>query len=127
MWVRTLSFKFGKQSAANLLTCDNRLQALFNSVILYRDCSILCGHRNEHEQMLAYPKYSNAMWPDSRHNTLPSLAVDVVPYPVDWDDKNSFHEFAGFVLGMAACMDINIKWGGHFNWTFDGPHFEVYK
>jgi len=120
-----LSFSFSRRSAARLKTCNLQLQDLFNTVIQYRDCTVLCGHRTEEQQMLAYPKFSNVLWPDSKHNALPSQAVDVAPYPIDWDDIPRFHEFAGFVMGIAIPMKINIRWGGHFKSFFDGPHFEI--
>ncbi len=52
-------------------------------------------------------------------------AVDVVPYPVDWDDKESFHEFYGYVKATADRLGIKIKWGGHFKNFFDGPHYQI--
>lgn len=124
-WEVTLSFKFGANSQRRLHSCNLQLQLLFKEVIKYRDCSVLCGHRDKTAQDAAYPEYSHVQWPDSTHNTYPSLAVDVVPYPVNWDDIKAFHEFSGFVMGVAATMDIKIRWGGHFNGFFDGPHYEL--
>ena len=74
-------------------------------------------------------------FPYGRHNANPSRAVDVVPYPIDWDDRERFHLFAGFVLGIAQSMEINIRWGGDWNKNFevddnnfdDFPHFELMK
>ena len=120
-----MSFKFGRLSTARLKTCNLQLQDLFNTVIQYRDCSVLCGHRTEEKQNLAYPTHSNVQWPNSMHNSMPSQAVDVVPYPIDWEDIPRFHEFAGFVMGIAIPMGISIKWGGHFKSFFDGPHYEI--
>ena len=34
--------------------------------------------------------------------TNPSRAVDVVPYPIDWDDRERFHLFAGFVIALLS-------------------------
>lgn len=111
---------------SNLKTCHPDLQRLFLAVIQYRDCSILCGHRTEAEQNAAYAVgNSRAKWGKSKHNTSPSKAVDVMPYPIDWQNKEGMFVFAGFVLGMAACMNIKIKWGGDFSGFFDGPHYEL--
>ena len=68
-----------------------------------------------------------------RHNAKPSRAVDVAPYPIDWNDRERFHLFAGFVLGIAYSMDISLRWGGDWNQNFevddnqfdDFPHFEL--
>ena len=51
----------------------------------------------------------------SHHNSDPSRAVDVAPYPIDWNDTERFGRFAGFVLGMAAAMGIPLRWGGDWD------------
>jgi peptidoglycan L-alanyl-D-glutamate endopeptidase CwlK len=117
---------FSKKSLHNLVTCHPDLERLFKEVIKHRDCSVLCGHRTEEKQQEAYDKgYSKVKFPNSRHNKLPSTAVDVVPYPIDWDDKEEFTYFAGFVLGVASQMGIEVEWGGRFKNFYDGPHFQL--
>ena len=128
--------RFGRTSKKRLLTCDEDLQDLFNEVIKYVDCSILEGHRDEESQNKYFKDgKTKVKYPHGRHNSIPSRAVDVVPYPVDWDDRERFHLFAGFVLGIAQSMEINIRWGGDWNknWEVDDnqfddfPHFELIK
>ena len=128
--------RFGSRSRKNLATCDEDLQDLFNEVIKYVDCSVICGHRNKEDQDKAFKeKRTKVKFPNGRHNSNPSRAVDVVPYPIDWDDRERFHLFAGFVLGIAQSMEINIRWGGDWNKNFevddnnfdDFPHFELIK
>ena len=128
--------KFGSRSRKNLATCHEDLQDLFNEVIKHVDCSIICGHRNKQEQNEAFEKKrTKVKYPNGRHNAKPSMAADVVPYPIDWDDRERFHLFAGFVLGIAQSMEINIRWGGDWNKNFevddnnfdDLPHFEIIK
>ena len=117
--------RFSQKSKDNLASCHQDLQDVFNEVIRYKDCSVLCGHRNRHDQNHLYSVgKSHAQYPQGKHNFMPSEAVDAVPYPIKWDDANSFYEFAGFVMGVAAKMGIKIKWGGHFKGFFDGPHYE---
>ena len=97
--------KFGKRSKERLATCDERLQKVFNEVINYVDCSVLEGHRGEREQNKYFAEgKSKVQYPLGRHNANPSRAVDVVPYPIDWNDRERFHLFAGFVLGIAYSM-----------------------
>ena len=126
--------RFGKKSRERLATCDERLQRVFNEVINYVDCSILEGHRGEERQEKLFDEGNTKVhYPNGRHNASPSRAVDVVPYPVDWDDRERFHLFAGFVLGIAYSMDIALRWGGDWNQNFevddnqfdDFPHFEL--
>ena len=126
--------KFGKRSRERLSTCDKRLQEVFNEVIKTVDCSVLEGHRGKDRQNMLYKEWKTKLtFPKGRHNSSPSNAVDVVPYPVDWGDRERFHLFAGFVLGIAKGMGINLRWGGdwNINWFVDDnkfddfPHFEI--
>ena len=77
---------FNQRSIDNLKTCDFLLQNLFNEVIQRIDCSVICGHRGKEEQNEAFDKKaSKVRYPDSKHNSFPSMAVDVYPYPYDWE------------------------------------------
>ena len=126
--------KFGTRSRNALHSCDEKLIKVFNEVIKTVDCSVLEGHRNKAKQDEYYDEgKSKVKYPNGRHNKLPSMAVDVCPYPIDWDDRERFHLFAGFVLGIAKSMGINLRWGGDWNQNFevddnkfdDFPHFEL--
>ena len=126
--------KFGSKSRERLATCNAKLQKVFNEVIKYIDCSVLEGHRGEERQnKLCDEGKSKVRFPNGRHNAKPSNAVDVTPYPVDWEDRERQTLFAGFVLGIARSMGINLRWGGDWNQDFkvqdnkfdDFPHFEV--
>jgi len=131
---------FGKRSRTNLLQARPDLQKLFNEVIKYYDCAVICGHRNEEDQNKAYDEgRSDKRYPQSKHNKTPSLAVDVVPWfknkpHIRWNDKEKFYEFGGFVQGMSASLGIDIRWGGNWDMDdelkdqtlFDLPHFELH-
>ena len=125
---------FGKKSRERLATCDTRLQEVFNEVIKYVDCSILEGHRDKERQNQLYIEgKTKVKYPNGRHNSSPSNAVDVTPYPVDWADRERQTLFAGFVIGIARSMGITLRWGGDWDMDFqvmdnrfdDFPHFEV--
>ena len=91
--------KFGKTSKERLSTCEKDLQMLFNEVVKGFDCSVVCGHRGEEAQNEAYKRgNSQVKYPHGRHNAVPSRAVDVSPYPIDWGDRDRFHYFAGYCL-----------------------------
>lgn len=125
---------FSQTSKDRLATCDARLQRVFNEVIKHFDCKVLQGHRGQAEQDKAFAEgASQKKWPNGNHNSMPSKAVDVVPYPVDWTDRERMTLFAGFVIGIAQGMGIDIRWGGDWNEntkvkdnSFDDlPHYEV--
>ena len=128
---------FSERSKQRLATCDERLQRLFNAVIEHYDCSIICGHRGKKEQEKAFREgKSKARFGQSKHNSYPSKAVDVVPWPFkqeDWQDREYFARMAGYVQAVADAQGIRIRWGG--DWDQDGyssdetfsdlPHFEL--
>ena len=96
--------RFSQISRDRLYTCHRDLQVLFKFVIMNYDCTIVYGYRDEIAQNLAFAENkSKVKWPNSKHNTLPSNAVDVAPYEktaIDWGKLQSAH-FAGYVLGVA--------------------------
>ena len=128
--------KFGKKSKERLATCEKDLQLLFGEVVKGFDCSIICGHRGEEAQNEAFKRgNSKAKYPKGRHNASPSRAVDVAPYPINWADRERFTYFAGYVMGIASQMGIDIIWGGDWdgdtdladNGFDDLVHFELKK
>jgi len=81
---------------------------------------VIEGHRDRVKQMIAYQENkSTKPWPHSKHNTLPSLAVDVAPLPIDWRDIKRFYMFAGFVRGVASQMKIPIISGADWDGDWD--------
>lgn len=108
--------EFSERSQKELSTCHEDLIELFSEVVKYFDCTVLTGHRNEADQRKAVALgNSKAPWPTSKHNSKPSRAVDAAPYPIDWDDRERFILFAGFVLGTATHLGVQLRWGGDFN------------
>lgn len=133
--------KFSPASNGNLKTCHEDLQTLFRIVVEDYDCSVIAGYRDKKTQDYVFnAKLSKVQWPDSKHNHSPlSFAADVVPYPVDWENRDRFYHFAGFVKGIAqqlfdqGKMKHRIRWGGdwdgdtdlHDQTFMDYPHFEL--
>jgi peptidoglycan L-alanyl-D-glutamate endopeptidase CwlK len=117
---------FGTKSKARLATCHPDLQVIFNEVIKRADCSVICGHRGKEEQQAAFDAgNSKLQYPKSRHNSYPSEAVDVVPYPLDWNDHLRFAALANVVKNVAREMNIPITWGGDWKSFKDLPHYEL--
>lgn len=135
-------------SEARLDTCHKDHHTIFNAVLPYFDHSILCGHRGETDQNRCFFKdLSKCKWPDSEHNSTPSMAVDAGPYDryiksVDYKDIERLNYFAGFVMATAGILYREWKishilvWGGDWdgdtdlkdNVSFrDLVHFELRK
>ena len=125
---------FGKVSKERLTTAHPDLQKLFNEIIKNIDCSVTEGHRGKELQNKYFDEgKSKVKFPNGKHNANPSKAIDICPYPVDYEDRERFTLFAGFVLGIAKSMGINMRWGGCWKNDFnpktnnfdDMPHFEL--
>jgi len=121
---------YSAASQDKLDTCHSDLIRLFNEVIKHRNCTIICGRRGKTEQDKAYADgKSKLKYPSSYHNRYPSRAIDVAPYfqekpHIRWNDIDSFREFGGFVLGVAAVLNIQLVWGGHWK-MLDYPHYQI--
>ena len=126
--------KFGKASRKNLSGVDFRLSLLFEEVVKHFDCSVTEGLRTLSRQQELLDKGASKTL-KSKH--IDGKAVDVIAYPIDYDDFKRNYYFGGFVMGMAKAMDIPIRWGGDWNGdtilsgkdpnqTFDDlVHFEI--
>lgn len=133
--------KFGDLSKKRLATADKKLQDVLNEAIKHYDFTILYGHRTKEEQFELYRQgreLVGGVWVKtgktvtnldgkmklSQHNYLPSRAVDVAPYPIDWNDIKRFEDMAKVILDSANKLGIKITWGGKWKMK-DYPHFEI--
>lgn len=111
---------FNTTSAERLASCDVRLQNLFNEVVKTFDCTIIEGHRTKEKQNEYFEQgKSKLRWPEGKHCSDPSKAVDVAPYingKPSWDSRHCLY-FAGYVMATAKNMGISVRWGG--DWDMD--------
>ena len=119
-------YKFGKQSQKHRKTLHPDLQIVLDEAIKIYDFSITCGHRGKDAQNKAFKdNKSTKQWPNSRHNSIPSEAVDICPYPVDWKDVEEFFFLAGIIMAVAHLHGIKLIWGGRWTDPKDCPHFQL--
>lgn len=117
--------KFGQKSLERLRTCHDDLQLLCYAILEEMDITVLCGHRGEKEQNEAFIKGNSKLkFPKSKHNKVPSLAVDIAPYPVDWNDIKKFEEMCKIAERQAEKLGIEIRLGRDFSFK-DYPHVEL--
>lgn len=133
--------RFSQESVSKLSQCHIDLQVLFFEIIKTFDCTILIGHRNEEDQEKAFKEGNSKLnWPNGKHNSNPSNAVDVSPYPIDWNNTKRFYWFAGYVMATAQQLKNqgkithSIRFGGNWNGNIelmdknglnDLVHFEI--
>jgi peptidoglycan L-alanyl-D-glutamate endopeptidase CwlK len=130
--------KLGKVSEWKLMGCHPDLQRLVREVYARLphpyDLAVTDGHRGEKAQNAAFAAgRSSKEWPYSKHNELPSRAVDLAPYPIDWNDRERFVFLMGFVKAVAVDLGIEIRLG--MDWNSDSrtsderfrdyPHVEL--
>lgn len=121
-------YKFSKISQDKLNTCHPFLQEICNELIKEMDFTIICGYRNKADQEKAYNIGSSKLkFPKSKHNKVPSLAVDIAPYNngIDWNNHVAFHELAKRFLQIAEHKRIRVEWGGNWKDFRDLVHFEM--
>ena len=132
--------KFSRKSWEILSTCEDDLRVIMNDVVKITDITILSGKRGEAEQNDLFRRgLSKKMFPNSRHNSevndALSEAVDIAPYPIDWEDTERFYYVAGVVMGVAGMLVIKLRWGGdwdmdddlHDQTFMDLGHFEIVR
>ncbi len=102
-----------------LNTCHPDLIRVFLRVCSGWDCTVIEGKRTPRQQRI-YEAHGASQTLESKHVYplgSPSLAVDVAPYPIRWQDLVRFYAFAGFVVGTAREMGVTLRWGG--DWDSD--------
>lgn len=124
--------QFSKASAQRLATCHIDIRKVCEQLIKTYDFSVVCGYRDQPAQEDAYKAgKSKVRFPHSAHNKRPSLAVDLVPYPVDWRDIGRFKELAAAFMAVAKLMyeqgmiQSQFTWGGNWQTFPDYPHYEI--
>ena len=117
-----MSYTFGKKSHRELCTTDARLQDIAHKVLRIKDHSIIQGHRNHADQIIAYRDgFSKVQWPNGKHNGLPSKAMDVQTYPRPQKPSELREEqfyLLGLYRGVAHEMGLEVRTGA--DWDNDG-------
>ena len=107
--------KFGKRSKERLRGVDTRLVNVLNELIKIMDVTIIEGLRSKQRQEILL-KEGKTKTKFSKH--IEGKAVDLAPYPIDWEDRDRFHYMGGMIRGIAKELNINVRWGG--DWDSDG-------
>lgn len=152
-----MAFNLSQKSLDKMNGVDERLQRAVKRAIQLtkQDFMVLEGVRTREQCMINYGKgrtiaqcvakgvpaqYANpnaakVTWLNdpfaSKH--CDGKAVDLVPYPVDWNDLKKFDAIAKAMLQAAKELGIPIRWGADWNSNgrprekgeTDSPHFEI--
>ena len=135
--------KLGQRSRDKLMQCVEPLIRVINRAELMApyDFTVLETLRSDQRQKDLYRQGPHVTPFDgvikrSKHQADKNgkaRAIDLAPYPIDWQDLRGFSVLAGVVLAAARAERVWIRWGG--DWDGDGtftdqtfhdlPHFEV--
>ena len=127
---------FSAVSRKRLAQAHPQLQRLMNECIKGPiDFTILDSQRGRAAQEKAFKAgNSKAHFGQSAHNWNPALALDVAPYPIDWDNRARFIQLGQqVILPTAKTLKIPVRWGGDWNMNgkitdekfSDLPHYEL--
>ena len=119
-----MSYKLGTRSLQNLSGVHPDLVAVVKIAISIteQDFTVIEGIRNINRQR-ELVKAGKSTTMNSRHIT--GHAVDMVPWPVDWNDLERFEVVSEAMKTAAEELDIPIVWGGDWKSFYDAPHFEL--
>ena len=152
-----MAYQLSQRSLDRLKGVDDRLIKVVKRAIELSpiDFMVLEGVRSKEQCMINYgkgrtasqcaakgvpTKYANpsaakVTWlnnPFASKHTV-GKAVDLVPYPVDWNDLKKFDLIAQAMLQAAKELGVPVRWGA--DWDNDGkprergesdsPHFEI--
>jgi peptidoglycan L-alanyl-D-glutamate endopeptidase CwlK len=112
------------QDMEKLKTCHPDLQRLILTVAARTPINVLEGQRSlVRQRELVASGASLTM--NSFHCKSPSMAVDISPRPLDWNNLRAFYDLADIVKREAARLGIKIEWGGDWKKLHDCPHYQL--
>ena len=119
-----MSYKLGTRSLQSLSGVHPDMVAVVKRAIEITgvDFTVIEGIRNINRQRELF-KAGKSTTMNSRHIT--GHAVDMVPWPVDWEDLERFEVMSEAMKTAAEELDIPIVWGGDWKSFYDAPHFEL--
>lgn len=121
-----MAYKFGHQSLNELAQAHPDLVDLCQKVLDLQlfDFGITCGFRTyEAQNRLFFEGRSKVRWPDSKHNSRPSNAIDFILYingkpTYDPKDHAGYYMAVGVFRAVAAGMDLPIRVGADWDGDF---------
>ncbi|QQO91024.1 L-alanyl-D-glutamate peptidase [Yersinia phage PYps3T] len=129
-----MNVKLGQRSIDRLKGVNPSLVAVFKRACetMPFDVTVLEGLRS-YERQQELLKQGATKVSVSRH--MSGNALDIAPYPIDWNDLERFQIVAEHMFKAAEELGIVIRWGGTWERSFtkpvkwakflDAPHFEL--
>ena len=118
-------YRWGERSSNERATLHSVLQTVVDRALELSpfDLVIVHGYRNEQQQNRAYALGNTTKrWPDSLHNTFPTIAVDLAPWvngEIPWDRPALFQIMTGCMFAAAKDLSVDLRWGGDWDSDWD--------
>ncbi len=117
--------KFSKKSLEYLNHCHPDIIIVCNELIKYVDFTVLSSTVRTINDQRRFVAEGKSKTMDSKHlvgiKRDKSDAVDITPYPIDWNDKQRHCYLAGWFLAIAqqlfnfGIIKSKFRWGGDWN------------
>lgn len=134
-----MGFKLSKTSLSRLIGVDETLVNVVKRAIEISeiDFMVIEGLRTIGRQRELYAQGRDTdgkivTWTmKSKH--IEGKAVDLAPYPLDWDDLDKFDKIRKAMMQAAQEQGVNLRWGADWDQDgkyrekgeYDSPHFEI--
>jgi len=112
-------YKYGKRSLSRLKGIDPRLREVLDHLIKIMDVTVIEGVRSAKTQAKYFKDGKSkidGVSKKSQHQK--GKAVDIAPYPIDWNDRDRLHLMGGMLRGIGLLLNYKLRWGG--DWDSDG-------
>ena len=134
-----MNYSLSETSLSRLSRVDARLVAVVKRAIQIttQDFMVLEGYCSQERQDELYAQGRTkpgpvVTWVKVGTHTS-GTAVDLVPYPVDWNDLSKFDAISKAMFDAAKELGVKIRWGANWNQNgtprergeSDSPHFEL--
>ena len=96
--------RYGRRSRERLKGVNAKLVNVLNELIKIMDVTIIEGVRSKERQEELLKKGATKV-KYSKH--MEGKAVDLAPYPIDWEDRERFHYMGGCLLYTSIPMGLN--------------------
>jgi peptidoglycan LD-endopeptidase CwlK len=119
-----MTYQLGIRSRQRLSGVHPDLVAVVERAIkiTHVDFTVLEGLRSRDRQRELVAKGASKTM-NSRHLT--GHAVDLAPWPIDWNDLSRFKLVADAMKQASEELGVPVIWGGDWRTFYDGPHFEI--
>lgn len=112
-------------------TVHEDLRKVVEEASKYMDIIVVCGYRSKEEQDKAFASgNSKVRFPNSKHNVMPSNAVDCAPCnktgtSINWMLTTDFKKMGKILKAAAIKLGVEVEWGGDWKKFKDYPHLEL--